>query len=82
MTEAIGYIGGTLLGIQLFPQVVKTWRSQSVEDISLEFLILNFVGLGFMFTYGMLKEDPPLYIPTSVSFVLTGALVTMKTLWS
>jgi hypothetical protein len=40
--EIVGALAGTLTTIAFLPQVVKTWRSRSAEDISLfMFLLFN-----------------------------------------
>jgi MtN3 and saliva related transmembrane protein len=67
--DMIGYIGGTVLGLQLIPQIYKAYKTKSTGDISIFFLAMNIVGLGFMTTYGLCNDDMPLYIPTSVSLI-------------
>lgn len=67
--DIIGYVGGSILGIQLIPQIVKVYKTKSGEDISLFFLFLNILGLGLMTTYGILIHKLPLCIPTGISLV-------------
>ena len=65
--EYVGYVGGTLLGIQLFPQIKKAIATESTKDISRMYLFLNIVGLGCIVTYAVSRSDMPIYIPASVS---------------
>lgn len=74
----IGYVGGTILSVQTVPQIWKTIRSGSSADISYAFLLLNLFGLILMTIYGVLNKDPPLYIPTTLSTLLTHVLLIIK----
>ena len=74
MISLIGYAGGTILGIQLIPQIHKVIKNKKADDISKTFILLNFTGLSLMSIYGILDSNPPIYIPTIVSCVNTGVL--------
>ena len=67
--DCIGFIGGSILGIQLIPQIYKAYKTQSTNDISTFFLLMNIVGLTLMTTYGICNNDMPLYLPTSISLM-------------
>lgn len=77
-TDAIGYLGGTILSVQTIPQIWKAIRTGSSTDISYAFLLLNLFGLILMTSYGLLKKDPPVYIPTTLSTLLTNMLLIIK----
>ena len=74
MISLIGYAGGTILGIQLIPQIHKVIKNKKADDISKTFIVLNFTGLSLMSIYGILDSNPPIYIPTIVSCVNTAVL--------
>ena len=76
--DSIGYIGGTLLGVQLIPQIWKTYCCKSAKEISYIFLCLNLSGLLCMSAYGVYDNNQPLYVPTFTSFVLTSVLLMQK----
>ena len=67
--DCIGFIGGSILGLQLIPQIYKAYKTKSTNDISTFFLLMNIVGLTMMTTYGVCNNDMPLYLPTSISLV-------------
>jgi len=67
--DCIGFIGGSILGMQLIPQIYKAYKTKSTNDISSVFLLMNIVGLSLMTTYGVYNDDMPLYLPTSVSLM-------------
>jgi MtN3 and saliva related transmembrane protein len=74
MISLIGYAGGTILGIQLIPQIHKVIKNKKADDISKTFIALNFTGLSLMSIYGILDSNPPIYIPTIISGINTGVL--------
>ena len=39
-TELLGLIAGTLTTLAFLPQVIKTWKSRSAQDISLGMFLL------------------------------------------
>ena len=67
--NCIGFIGGSILGLQLIPQIYKAYKTKSTNDISTFFLLMNIVGLTLMTTYGICNNDMPLYLPTSISLM-------------
>jgi MtN3 and saliva related transmembrane protein len=73
--DGIGYMGGFLLSIQLFPQIYKVLNTKSAKDLSFHFMTLNVLGLSCMTTYGILNNDYPLFIPTSISLINTVTLI-------
>jgi MtN3 and saliva related transmembrane protein len=38
MTTALGLLAGTLTTVAFLPQVIRTWKSKSVKDLSLAML--------------------------------------------
>ena len=67
--NCIGFIGGSILGLQLIPQIYKAYKTKSTNDISTFFLLMNIVGLTLMTTYGVCNNDMPVYLPTSISLL-------------
>jgi uncharacterized protein with PQ loop repeat len=78
LNSAIAYVGGAVLGIQMWPQIYKIFVSKSTNDISLCYLLLNSFGLLCMVTYGFLTTQPPLYIPTTICLINSCIMVMLK----
>ena len=76
--DVVGYIGGGVLGIQLIPQIVKTYQQKSAKELSYVFLSLNMIGLSLMTAYGVYDHNEPVYVPTSVSLCMTNVLLFQK----
>lgn len=80
-TDLLAYFGGSLLGVQLIPQIYKIYKSKSSEDISQLFLHLNIAGLALMTSYGVINNDKPLYIPTCISLCNSSILSLLSFLY-
>lgn len=74
----IAYFGGTILGLQMIPQIIKVYKTKSSADLSYAFLSLNIIGLLCMATYGISNDDKPIYIPVLFSIINTICLLNLK----
>ena len=66
MVEIIGYLAGFLAMISFVPQVVKTLRSKSAEDISLSMLLLTLITNLLYVAYGIALRLTPIVIMISI----------------
>lgn len=78
MKEIIGIIAGIFTTLAVLPQVVKTIKSKSVEDISKWMFICLLIGVGSWTVYGIMKEDFPIIITNGISFILNGIMLSVK----
>lgn len=78
MYEYFAYIGGCLLGIQLIPQIYKTYVKNEANNLSLTFMSCNWIGLTCMDIYAYSNNDLPLVIPISISLFNTTVLIGLK----
>lgn len=51
--ELIGLAGGAFTNLGLIPQVLQAYRTRSVADISLQFILLTTVGISLWLIYGL-----------------------------
>lgn len=51
--ELIGLVGGALTSFSLVPQTLQVYRTRSVKDLNIFFMVLNTVGLLVWLTYGL-----------------------------
>ena len=79
MYEYFAYIGGCLLGIQLMPQIYKTYVQNDASNLSFTFMCCNWIGLTCMDIYAYMNNDLPLVIPISISLFNTSILILLKT---
>ncbi|NET87288.1 MAG: hypothetical protein F6K45_04135 [Kamptonema sp. SIO1D9] len=74
----IGLLAGTLTTIAFLPQVIKTWKSRSAQDISLGMFLLFCTGVFLWLVYGLLKQDLPVIVANCATLVLAGSILWMK----
>ncbi len=67
--ELVGFAAALLTMFGFVPQILKIYRTESVEDVSLLMLIQFFVGIFLWLLYGVFIQDRVLIISNSVSFV-------------
>ena len=68
--QVVGLLAGACTSISLLPQLIKTIKEKNGGDISYIMLAILLIGLGLWIWYGILKEDFPIIITNSISFVL------------
>jgi MtN3 and saliva related transmembrane protein len=84
MKEYTLYIGigaGILTGISMLPQLVKIIREKKAKDISFVMLIVLLTGVGGWIWYGILKEDYPIIVTNSFSFIVNLLVIGFSVLY-
>lgn len=61
-TQLCGYTASALYAVSLLPQIFKVAQTQSVEDISVWFLLLHLSAAALMFVYALSIGAYPLVI--------------------
>ncbi|MEA5537223.1 SemiSWEET transporter [Crocosphaera sp. XPORK-15E] len=74
----IGLIAGTLTTISFFPQFLKTWKTRSTKDISLEMFLLFCTGLILWIIYGVFIQNLPLIMTNVATFILAFPILVLK----
>lgn len=77
-TEIIGLTAGILTSSSLVPQLVKTIRDKSAEDISIGMLIVLSLGVGTWVVYGALRNDLPIIVTNAFSFLLNITMIGLR----
>jgi MtN3 and saliva related transmembrane protein len=78
LTTVLGAVAGVLTTAAFVPQVVKTWRTRSVRDISGVMFAAFAVGVALWIVYGVLVRALPVIIANGVTLVLALAVLLMK----
>lgn len=77
-TYAVGIVANVLVLAGFVPQVHKTYTTQKVDDLSLPFLGMIFVGNVLYTVYGFLIDDIIIWAGTAVGDLMLGYLVYAK----
>ena len=78
MVEWLGVAAGTLTTLSFVPQVVKAWRTKSVEDLSLWMLLAFNGGITLWLTYGILTQKPSIIFANAITLALALTLLGLK----
>ncbi len=74
----LGLLAGAATSAATIPQVVKSYRSRNVRDISIWQPVLLDIGIGLWLAYGLLIGDIPLVLANTFSIVCNSMLIYMK----
>ena len=76
--EIIGLIGGLIFPICLIPQLTKTYKRKTADDLSLVWLLMTIIALILHLIYALAEKLLPLYIPLTFELTEMIILVGMK----
>ena len=77
-SEIFGFAAATLSTIAFVPQVVKTWRTQSANDVSYALLLTFSTGCICWVIYGYQVDARPVMIANTFTLALNLAILAMK----
>lgn len=77
-TTTLGLVAGTLTTMAYLPQLVKTWKSKSAEDISWSMLITLCIGILLWLIYGTSIHDVPVICANMVTLALASIILILK----
>ncbi len=78
LVELVGMAAGCCTTGSFLPQVVRTWRTKSVADISLRMYCLLTAGVALWLAYGLAVGSFSVVLANAVTLVLAVAILVMK----
>ncbi len=78
LISGLGFLAGTLTTLAYLPQVIKSCRTKSADDISLGMFLLLVTGLAVWAFYGILINSTPLVLFNSVTLGEAGIILYVK----
>jgi MtN3 and saliva related transmembrane protein len=79
--ELIGILAGCLTTLSWVPQLVRTRRRGTADDISGHYLLTFGTGVAGWLVYGLAKSDVAVIFANALTFTLLLGLVWMKYVW-
>ena len=76
--DSFGFLAALLTTIAFLPQLYKTWKTKSADDVSLIMLILFITGLIFWIIYGLKIHSIPILIANVVTFIFNFSILILK----
>ena len=80
--EFFGFLAALLTTIAFLPQLYKTWKTKSADDVSLTMLILFIVGLLCWIIYGLKINSIPILLANIITFVFNFSILILKISYS
>ena len=78
MIDVFGYIGSSLVSINLIPQIITIIKNKSGENISNTTCIINIIACGFMLFYGYSKQLIPIIICNGLILISSIIILSLK----
>lgn len=78
MVTVIGSLAAVLTTACWLPQVLKTCQQGSADDFAWPYLAMLVSGIVAWTTYGVLRNDPPIYLCNSITGFLVLVIVAVK----
>jgi MtN3 and saliva related transmembrane protein len=76
--SALGIAATILSTVSLMPQVVRTWRTRSTDDISVVWLLVALAAMAVWIAYGSLINAPAVILVNVLSVFQCGSILFIK----
>lgn len=76
--DLVGYVAATLTTAAWVPQLVRTWRTKSADDLSLGMLAAFTLGVLLWLVFGIARDSRPVIAANAVTLVLSLVLVALR----
>ena len=76
--DTLGYVAAVFATGSFVPQVLKTWRTRSAEDLSWLMLATHILGLSLWLAYGIALHAAPIVAANAVGVLLDVILIVLK----
>lgn len=77
-TTILGLTAGTLTTAAYCPQLIKTWKTKSAQDLSWSMLITLCVGIVLWLIYGTYEHDVPVIVANICTFAFATVILVLK----
>jgi MtN3 and saliva related transmembrane protein len=78
MIQAIGFAAATLTALAFLPQVVKSWRTRSADNLSTGMLVSQGSGVSLWMVYGTAIRSTPIIVSNGLTLGLVLLLAYCK----
>jgi MtN3 and saliva related transmembrane protein len=75
LTDFLGWTATILFTICYIPQIIKTYKTRTVDGLSFRLLFISFIANIIAFCYATLIKQPPLQIKYILGFLFLGVCI-------
>ena len=76
--DLFGFVAALLTTIAFLPQLYKTWKTKSADDVSLIMLLLFITGLICWIIYGLNINSIPIISANIVTLIFNSSILFLK----
>ena len=76
--EILGLVAATFTTASFLPQVIKTWKTKEVENLSLSMYLSMLAGVTFWLIYGIHIGSISMILANTVSIILVCVIIYLK----
>ena len=76
--EIIGLIAATFTTASFLPQVIKTWKTKEVENLSLSMYMVMLTGVLLWLVYGIFIDSISIILANIVTTILVCLIILLK----
>ena len=78
LTDIIGYCAAFLTTIAFAPQAYQSWKTRTLDGISLTMYSLFTTGVALWFFYGLLIHSMPIIFANTITLFLSSSIMYLK----
>ena len=76
--QLLGMAAGSISAVTFLPQVIKTWKTKSADDISLLMFTFATVSVIMWLIYGIILRDVPIIYTNSLVLICSLVMLYFK----
>ncbi|GAA4742679.1 SemiSWEET family sugar transporter [Flavisolibacter ginsenosidimutans] len=76
--QLLGMAAGSISAVTFLPQVIKTWKTKSADDISLLMFTFATVSVVMWLIYGIILRDVPIIYTNSLVLICSLIMLYFK----
>jgi MtN3 and saliva related transmembrane protein len=78
VTALVGYAAAVVGTVLMLPQVIRSWRTRQVNDISLGMVWLYVANCALWLAYGLLADLRPVWLTNALALVISLVQLGLK----
>ncbi|MCK5451553.1 MAG: PQ-loop repeat-containing protein [Candidatus Omnitrophica bacterium] len=75
LSDILGWTATILFSVCFIPQMLKTYRTQTIDGLSFRLLLVSFIANIVAFWYATLIKQPPLQIKYIIALVFLAGCI-------
>ena len=76
--DFFGFLAALLTTLAFLPQLYKTWKTKTADDVSLFMLIMFITGLICWIVYGIKINSIPILVANIITFIFNFSILILK----